>query len=288
MTARIRVRVSRSLLCIALAPILLCGIRPLLGQIPARRQSPLEIPSAAPYDNRTPAFNDVSALQKPITLTLKNAAGGPLCDQADCKGRTLARKWATIKAYPPKDAAPRILFGKDWYVLSEFHFHTPAEHIVDGDVAQMEVHFVFRREGAPPCDYDTFLVIGQRIRKGDENAELNKIFGRQVNLPMDYHSPYATVKDFIPGKVLVGLDRSYRYFGSLTAPADLKPHQCPPGNPVRQLSINEFPQVVFWVLLEPTIQMSDAQIARFKKVFPEGNARPVKQSNKHVFKTFRR
>lgn len=38
------------------------------------------------------------------------------------------------------------LEGKE-YTLQQFHFHTPSEHHIDGEVFAMEVHFVFGAEG---------------------------------------------------------------------------------------------------------------------------------------------
>lgn len=288
MISRICRSVVRRTFCAVLLAMLSTASRPALAQTqappPNRHQSPLEFTSSVPFDDRPPKFNDTAALQKPITLTLKNPTGALWCSAAGCDDHRVQRKWASLKAYPARDAAPRILWGRDWYVLQEFHFHTPAEHIVDGVLHPMEVHFVFRKEGRPSCDPWEFLVVGQMIRKGKDNQELDKIFGPKVMLPENYQSPTVTVNNFVIGNVLVGLDRAYRYRGSLTAPADIG---CPPGNPLRQLSTNTFPQVVSWVLLATPIDMSQGQIERFQKLFPEGNARKVQHGAESVTRTFR-
>jgi carbonic anhydrase len=115
---------------------------------------------------------------------------------------------------------------------------------------------------------------------------LDKIFGEGINLPRDYHGEPIKVEGLVISQVLKGLKDSYRYNGSLTAPANLGCAN-PPGNPVDQLKSREFPEVVSWVLLKDTIEMSEAQIAKFKALFPKGNARPPQPLRQVVKKTFR-
>jgi len=148
----------------------------------------------------------------------------------------------------------------------------------------MEVHFVFRKSEGQACTHDQYLVIGQRIKEGDSNAELDKIFGEQIQLPTRYY-PFPMVSQFTISNVLKNANEaSYRYLGSLTAPAELG---CtPPGNPIEQLASGYFPEVVLWVVLQPTLQMSKAQIAHFQALFPNGDARgPQAIKSRSVVKT---
>jgi carbonic anhydrase len=85
--------------------------------------------------------------------------------------------------------------------------------------------------------------------------------------------------------VLNGLPDSYRYAGSLTAPAELG-CSYPPGNPNQQLASGYLPEVVSWVVLKETIQMSEQQIARFQALFPNGDARGPQTLRQEVRKTF--
>jgi carbonic anhydrase len=119
---------------------------------------------------------------------------------------------------------------------------------------------------------------------GRKNQELDKIFGPDVTLPTSFSPPFQTVEITI-SNVLSGLKDSYRYAGSLTAPADLGCRN-PPGNPVDQLASGFLPENVSRMLLEQTIQMSEQQSARYQALFPNGDARgPQALKGRSVTKT---
>lgn len=239
---------------------------PVFGASAQQHQSPIDISGRISVDRKAPAFEDVAQLRRSNTFMLRNTTGYRLTDN----------RWASLKAYPePASGAAEIKFGGIDYKLDEFHFHTPSEHLVNGEVAEMEVHFVFVNEHAAPCSASQLLVVGQRIVKGAANTELNKIFGPTVNLPQQY-GVFTKVDNFTVMNVLTGLDDSWRYAGSLTAP--INPEHLggcpnPPGGETQQLVSGQLPEVVSWVLLRQTIQMSEAQIARFQTLFPNGDAR---------------
>ncbi len=230
------------------------------------RQSPIDISGPVRLDPQAPAFEDIAQLRLPKGFLLRNTTGYRLADN----------RWASLKAYPePASAAAEIKFGGVDYKLDEFHFHTPSEHLVNGQVTEMEVHFVFANEHAAPCSASQLLVVGQRITKGAANTELNKIFGPTVSLPPQY-GVFTKVDNFTVMNVLTGLDDSYRYPGSLTAPVNpehLGGCPNPPGGETQQLVSGQLPEVVSWVVLRQTIQMSEAQLARFHALFPNGDAR---------------
>ncbi len=241
------------------------------------RQSPIDIVNPRPVSSE-PKFGDTKELETALTFTVKNTTGKKLCDGEGCGDAKTDQRWGSLKAYPPKGAAPHIWFGGVRYTLDEFHFHAPAEHLVNGQLTQMEVHYVFIKDGGNPCKTGGLLVIGQRIKQGVENEMLDKIYGPQVPLPTNYYADPAIVPGFKIRAVTGDLhaQSSYRYAGSLTAPAELPgcpdPPE-PPGNPIQQLQTGYLPESVTWVLLEQPIQMSKEQIARFRKLFPNGDAR---------------
>ncbi len=252
---------ARRTLCIALvlAPVFAAN-----SASYGDRQSPIDIPASVPTDRNAAKFENTAQLMPGRSFTLKNTTGHNSTDN----------RWGSLKAYPAA-AAPRIRFGQVDYTLVEFHFHTPSEHLVDGRLTGMEAHFVFIDEKAPACSSGQLLVIGQRIAKGNENREFNKIFGPGIPLPRVW-GVFPKIEDFSIGKVIVGLEDSYRYAGSLTAPTDpaiLGGCPNPPGGEKEQLASGQLPEVVSWVLLRRTIQMSADQIARFQALFPNGDAR---------------
>lgn len=262
-----------------LAALLLVPAFGASAQSIGNRQSPIDISGPIRLDPKAPAFEDTAQLRLPKGFVLRNTTGYRLADN----------RWASLKAYPdPASAAAAIKFGGIDYKLDEFHFHTPSEHLVSGQVAEMEVHFVFANEHAAPCSASQLLVVGQRITKGPANPELNKIFGPAVSLPQLY-GVFTKVDNFTIMNVLTGLDDSYRYAGSLTAPVNpehLGGCPNPPGGETQQLVSGQLPEVVSWVLLRQTIQMSEAQIARFQALFPNGDARgPQALKGRAVTKT---
>jgi carbonic anhydrase len=227
------------------------------------RQSPIDIKVGAVVN---------AAADQPIVGNFSSSATLDVVNTFDASGK-IEKEWATLKANVPTGSSVQI--GEAKYNLLQFHFHTPSEHTVNGAHTPMEVHFVFLREGAAPCGRapDALLVIGARIRSGAANAELGKIFD-QANLPANAAAAHLAVADFNVGNVLGNLNNSWRYSGSLTAPASFAP-ACdePEGSVERQLESETLPENVSWVVLTHTLAMSPKQIAVFKNLFPEGNTR---------------
>lgn len=192
------------------------------------------------------------------------------------------KEWSTLKATVP--AGSSIEIGGVKYNLLQFHFHTPAEHEIDGKRAAMEVHFVFLRDDATPCGHkpDALLVIGALIHAGAPNPELGKIFN-QPWLPLASTDPKIMVPHVDLNRILGPLRESWRYKGSLTAPASFVP-ACnePEGSIEQQLQSSRLPENVSWVLLAHPVTLSGEQIDRFRKLFPEGNARQVMPVGKRL------
>jgi carbonic anhydrase len=243
-------------------------------------QSPINI--TPPGATTVPTFTKTADLGNKTTYTLKNTTGMNWCkDNVACEG-TIDNRWGSLKAYPPEkptptDYPPSITFGGVLYTLKEFHFHSPAEHLLNGHLAKMEIHFVFHKSGVSDCSASEYLVIGQLIVEGAApNPELLKIFGPGVKLPGPGQS--VPIAPFIIGNVLRNFPAgtsSYRYAGSLTAPAEIPSCGIPPSGPAipNQLGTGYLPEVVSWVLLTTPLTMSADQIALFQKLFPNGDAR---------------
>lgn len=64
------------------------------------------------------------------------------------------------------------------YRLAQFHFHKPAEHLVDGRQAPMEVHFVFLAPAGERADSRRAqaLVLGFPVEEGTEHRELAQVW----------------------------------------------------------------------------------------------------------------
>ncbi|TMJ28542.1 MAG: carbonic anhydrase [Alphaproteobacteria bacterium] len=141
-------------------------------------------------------------------------------------------------------------YGNTNYRLLQFHFHHPSEHLIAGKLFPMEVHFVHANAAG------SLAVIGVLMAAGRANAAFNKI----VSTMPDKEGPAIAADRAINPNALLPPSRSYyRYEGSLTTPP------CS--------------ETVDWLVLTDPIQVADADITRFARLFPM-NARPVQKSNR--------
>lgn len=136
------------------------------------------------------------------------------------------------------------------YRLVQLHFHHPSEHLIDGKRFPMEVHFVHANAAG------SLAVIGVLMATGRANAAFNRI----VSTMPDKEGPAVKADPAInPNGLLPRARNYYRYSGSLTTPP------CS--------------QTVDWLVLTESIEVTDADVARFAKLYPM-NARPIQKLNR--------
>jgi carbonic anhydrase len=134
--------------------------------------------------------------------------------------------------------------------IAWYNFHHPSEHLIAGKSFPMEVHFVHANAANP------LAVVGVMMTPGRANAVFSKI----VSTMPESEGPPAKADGAINPNGLLPATRSYfRYEGSLTTPP------CS--------------ETVDWLLLTEPIQVAEADIARFGKLFAM-NARPVQKINR--------
>jgi len=160
-----------------------------------------------------------------------------------------------------------IIVGETFFPLQKLHFHTPAEHEIDGKpLSQMEVHLVHK-----PLD-PSIVAIAVAIMVEELTPELQAIgetaspliqFFRdklpQITLP-DAELRPAEFAD--KNSLNAGFPRTMSYFhyqGGLTTPPCSEP-------------------VLFYVLDTPIYATTD-NIAKFASYIPGGNNRPTQQQN---------
>ena len=141
-----------------------------------------------------------------------------------------------------------IEVGRARYDLTQFHFHTPGEHTVEGRPFDMEVHLVHRNEEG------TLAVVGVFVRRGDEHPVLDAL---AKHLPAPGESS-ALEENLAASELLPEASRMFRYEGSLTTPP------CSEG--------------VQWFVLETPVEISDAGLAAFEAILGN-NSRPVQPLN---------
>jgi carbonic anhydrase len=152
----------------------------------------------------------------------------------------------TIRANVDVGAGKLMLSGHEWD-LAQFHFHTPAEHLLKGVAAPMEMHLVFSDPSS-----SNLLVVGRWINESTSpNTALDPIFS---HLPQTT-SDTLDIEHFNLNTLLPANLASFRYPGSLTTPS--------------------FSENVTWINLAQPLDLSQGQIDAFRALFPEGNAREV-------------
>lgn len=138
------------------------------------------------------------------------------------------------------------------YELLQFHFHAPSEHTVKGKFYDMELHLVHKNER------NELAVVGVFIKKGKPNKIIQVLWD---NIPKEINKENVVSGIFVNSSGLLPKDsRYYHYFGSLTTPP------CSEG--------------VNWSVLKTSIEVSEAQIEKFRTVMGVDNNRPVLPLNK--------
>ena len=157
------------------------------------------------------------------------------------------------------ESGGELKLGERDYVMMQFHFHHPSEHLVGGKGFAMEAHFV---HAAPD---GRLAVVGVFMVPGRTNAVFSKIVSI---MPTEEGPPVPASSDIDPSGLLPARRAYYRYEGSLTTPP------CS--------------ETVDWLVLANRIEVAEADIARFAELYPM-NARPVQNLDRRfILSTTRR
>lgn len=193
-------------------------------------QSPINLEKAFQLD-----LKDIQFHYQPSVFTIKNTG----------HSIQLASQDQEKKSY--------IIVDGTRYNLLQFHFHTPAEHTVDGKQSPMEAHFVHQNEEG------NLAVIGVFINVGAVHQVYQTLFnslptkkGEEVKLqePLDVY------------KLLPSDRRFFRYDGSLTT--------------------HPFTEGVKWIVIRETIELSQDQIDKLAQIYPKSARSVQKRNNRPV------
>jgi carbonic anhydrase len=149
------------------------------------------------------------------------------------------------------DEGSSIVYNETTFNLLQFHFHHPSEHTVDGEPADMEIHFVHADEKG------NLAVVGVLLVVGDEaDADYAEIYD---NLPAEAGDPPESTELRVNAANLLPEEQTFfTYSGSLTTPP------CSQG--------------VRWLVMAEPVQISAEEAEAFGSLF-ELNARPVQAQN---------
>jgi carbonic anhydrase len=133
--------------------------------------------------------------------------------------------------------------------LLQFHFHAPSEEKINGKAYPLVAHLVHKDAQGK------LAVVGVLFKVGKTNPMLAKVFAA---MPANAGGKAPLAEPF-DAAALLPADRSYwAFMGSLTTPP------CSEG--------------VRWQVLRTPVELSRAQLAAFRKLYPM-NARPVQPLN---------
>ena len=138
--------------------------------------------------------------------------------------------------------------GEDAYRLLQVHWHTPAEHTVDGQEFAAEVHLV--HIGAD----NRLLVVGTIYEFGDADPVVQQMIDETIRAEAAGDAPQLDAAAFTPPA-----GGYTHYVGSLTAPP--------------------FAEPVIWYLSERIGVVSEAQVEQLQGLTNGPNARPLQDLN---------
>ena len=126
-----------------------------------------------------------------------------------------------------------LRLGEDRFRLLQLHWHTPAEHTIEGEEFAAEVHFVHINER------DDLLVVGTAYQLGEADAGLQRIIDETPPAGEEEGVvPAVSAADHAPES-----DGFYHYTGSLTAAPFSEPVQWYVGRSVRTASQRQIEQL---------------------------------------------
>lgn len=178
-------------------------------------------------------------------------------------------------AQPTEDAAPRFSYhgepthlerlahsvhihfgdtntlttGAGEYILRQIHWHTPAEHRIDGESAPMELHLVHTRGSGEAAVVGVFYELGAA-----DPAIQRWIEATPPDAPPNSGNLHVAARDFQPPGAAC-----YHYDGSLTTPP------CT--------------EAVDWFVMRERRTISEAQLAALNALTAGDNNRPIQPLN---------
>jgi carbonic anhydrase len=147
------------------------------------------------------------------------------------------------------DAGSYIELDGARYDVVQFHYHTPSEHEIKGNLFAAELHIVHKSADGE------LAVIGLLLQEGSENTAFDPFIN---NLPAEKSEEKDAGVMIDIADLLPGVQTTFRYSGSLTTPP------CSEG--------------VHWLVMTNPVELSSGQLSKLESLF-DGNNRPVQPLN---------
>jgi len=214
--------------------------------------------------------------QSPVNIDTRSVTrlnGPPLLVKYGPSELAIENTGHVVEVPIPAGVTDTLRIGDDSYQLTQYHFHAPSEHAINGRLADVEAHFVHQNSQGDIAVVGVFFRIGP-----DPNPLLTKIlFSAPVTANREVTIGEASPAELFP-RVDNGSHRNlkvasfYTYSGSLTTP--------------------DCSQDVRWSVLADGGHVAPAAVERFHFVisqFPHyggypNNNRPVQPLNGRVIR----
>ncbi len=187
--------------------------------------------------------------QSPINLTgIIEADLSPLTFNYKQGGEQVINNGHTVQVNYKKGSSITI-DGKRFNLL-QFHFHAPSENHINGQSYPLEAHLVHADKNG------NLAVVAVMFKQGKSNELLAKAWQK---MPNHAGEKYDITSKINVAELLPKNRDHYRFNGSLTTPP------CSEG--------------VRWLVMKDTVDVSNAQLKRFKAALHGPNNRPVQPLN---------
>lgn len=209
--------------------------------------------------------------QSPIDISGAVRGGGPAL-QFDYPDNELVveNTGHTIEVPIPADNGNTLRIRNSVYTLTQYHFHAPSEHTLNGKHYDLEVHLVHKNAAGQTAVVGVFMNVGSEPRDLVDDVFHNApdVAGEETDVGIE-----SNAKDLLPGSQPghggspFVITRYYSYAGSLTTPP------CSQG--------------VRWLVLKDPVTVSDFSVSELHhlvSLFPSyggypNNNRPTQPLN---------
>jgi len=210
-----------------------------------------------------PAFAtcETGTNQSPVDITGAVQGGGPSLQFKYPDNELVVENTGHVIEVPlPADNGNALKIGNSAYTLTQYHFHAPSEHTLNGHRYDLELHLVHQNAAGQTAVVAVFMNIGQHPNELVDDVFKNApdVAGEETDTGIETNA-----KELLPGFTAGNgngtfvITRYYTYSGSLTTP--------PCSEPVR------------WLVLKDPVNVSDFSVAELHhlvSLFPDYGGYP--------------